>query len=180
MHILNDTKSLTDNYDTIRIADLRSAAQAPGHRVSGRVLTLGRTKARLLHDSITGDWYLDLIEPGPRCTNTAINIVRTRCNYGGFREWFECPGCEKRAGVLYGAEDAFRCRKCLNLAYLSQRIHHLGLSHTFKRLMEFKKLDPYKCRYYNGSPTRYTRRYEKLRAQVQIGMSLLGPRYSAK
>ncbi len=62
-----------------------------------------------------------------------IKLGRTRCNYGGARVWFRCPECESRAAVLYrpkrtrgkravSAKDrTFKCRRCHNLVYPSQR-----------------------------------------------------------
>ncbi|RJP38999.1 MAG: hypothetical protein C4548_12530 [Desulfobacteraceae bacterium] len=50
-----------------------------------------------------------------------VKIVRTACNYGGYRQWFQCPRCRKRVAVLYGAGRYFLCRHCYNLAYSSQQ-----------------------------------------------------------
>lgn len=44
----------------------------------------------------------------------------TSCNYGGFRYWFLCPGCGKRARILYGVGKYFLCRDCCNLTYGSK------------------------------------------------------------
>ena len=41
-------------------------------------------------------------------------------HFGGRRLWFSCLSCQKRCGVLYGGRH-YRCRKCWNLAYESQR-----------------------------------------------------------
>lgn len=43
-------------------------------------------------------------------------------NLGGRRAWFKCEGCWNRYGKLYCAQNQWRCRKCLNLRYESQRI----------------------------------------------------------
>ena len=45
-----------------------------------------------------------------------------RCNYGGQRAWFVCPGlgCGRRVAILYGGR-IFACRHCYQLAYASQR-----------------------------------------------------------
>jgi hypothetical protein len=45
----------------------------------------------------------------------------TRCNYGGRRAWFQCPGrgCYRRVAVLYGG-DVFAYRHCYQLRYESQ------------------------------------------------------------
>ena len=41
------------------------------------------------------------------------------CYFGGVRQWFSCPQCGNRVAVIYAGH--FACRKCLNLAYESQR-----------------------------------------------------------
>ncbi len=51
---------------------------------------------------------------------------RTRCNYGGERKWFLCPGCGARVAVLYGAENHFLCRHCYQLPYASQGEDYLA------------------------------------------------------
>jgi len=50
------------------------------------------------------------------------SIVRTRCNYGGFRPWFVCPDCGRRCAVLYGVSrhGNFACRVCQRLVYSSE------------------------------------------------------------
>jgi len=52
----------------------------------------------------------------------SILLERTRCNYGGTRTWFLCPGlrCGRRVAVLYAGK-YFVCRHCRELAYESQR-----------------------------------------------------------
>ncbi len=52
-----------------------------------------------------------------------VNLTWTRCNYGGARPWFVCPGigCGRRVGKLYGPGKYFLCRHCYDLAYQSQR-----------------------------------------------------------
>lgn len=50
-----------------------------------------------------------------------IFLTWSRCNYGGRRPWFICPGCRARVAVLYGGRGLFACRRCYDLAYESQR-----------------------------------------------------------
>ena len=51
----------------------------------------------------------------------SVSLDRTRCNYGGERLWFLCPGrgCSRRVAILYGGS-IFACRHCYQLAYESQ------------------------------------------------------------
>jgi hypothetical protein len=51
-----------------------------------------------------------------------VQIVWTRCHFGGFRHWFRCDRCGRRAAKLYLEPSgfAFACRLCHNLGYMSQ------------------------------------------------------------
>lgn len=48
-----------------------------------------------------------------------VSLASSKCNYGGCRYWFACPGCMRRVGVLYRKplNQLFLCRKCNNLTY---------------------------------------------------------------
>lgn len=48
-----------------------------------------------------------------------IRMTKTSCNYGGHRNWFECPSCGKRVSVLYGFR--LQCRHCANAVHASSR-----------------------------------------------------------
>jgi len=50
-----------------------------------------------------------------------VQLCTTPCNFGSGRLWFACPGCGRRAAVLYLAWGSFACRQCFDLAYPSQR-----------------------------------------------------------
>jgi hypothetical protein len=70
-----------------------------------------------------------------RCTasindaSTYILITRQTCNFGGFRYFFTCPGCSRRMRFLYfdDMHKFFRCRRCLNLCYRTQRLRRTEL-----------------------------------------------------
>jgi len=49
-----------------------------------------------------------------------VQLDKTPCHYGGYRQWFLCPHCRRRVVVLYGAGIRFLCRKCNILTYASQ------------------------------------------------------------
>ena len=53
--------------------------------------------------------------------NETITVFWQPCHFGGHRPLFICPDCGHRAmkTFLYGPR--FRCRKCANLVYASQR-----------------------------------------------------------
>ena len=50
-----------------------------------------------------------------------ITLIRTPCNYGGYRIWFRCSNCMRRVAIIYGAGKYFYCRHCYGLTYSSQQ-----------------------------------------------------------
>jgi hypothetical protein len=66
-----------------------------------------------------------------------VGLDQTPCNFGGLRDWFLCPLCAERAGVLYAARTRFACRHCLNLTYQSTR--ESGLVRLFKKQTQIIK-----------------------------------------
>ena len=65
-----------------------------------------------------------------------IQLVSTRCNFGGVRFWFICPlvtdqgYCGRRVGKLYlpGNATYFGCRHCYDLTYRSCKEHDSRVS----------------------------------------------------
>jgi len=55
-----------------------------------------------------------------------VFLMKTSPNFGGFRYWFSCPSCGKRARKLYAPPNLgyFFCRTCQNLTYTSCRESH--------------------------------------------------------
>ncbi len=57
-----------------------------------------------------------------------ILLLKTKCYFGGFRYWFECPIyrnkklCKRRIRILYRKDDSWGCRRCHNLTYSSQNL----------------------------------------------------------
>jgi hypothetical protein len=64
-----------------------------------------------------------LIAPGQELVEGVARLEWTPCNFGGSRPWFLCPGCGRRAAILYAAslESGALCRLCAKLVYQSQR-----------------------------------------------------------
>lgn len=51
-----------------------------------------------------------------------IKLKTSKTGFGGERLWFDCPMCQRRAGVLYRRLDGLvGCRSCLGLKYRSQK-----------------------------------------------------------
>jgi hypothetical protein len=68
---------------------------------------------------------IDLVTIQIGGTINQIRVEYTPCRFGGSRPWWRCPGCHSRRGVLYEKDHRFRCRRCLGLAYRSQRTSKL-------------------------------------------------------
>lgn len=49
-----------------------------------------------------------------------VPLIRTPCNFGGERTWFQCP-CGRRTAALFDARETFACRQCLGLTYSIQQ-----------------------------------------------------------
>jgi hypothetical protein len=49
-----------------------------------------------------------------------IRFTSTPCNYGGYRLWFLCPGCQRRVEILCSDGPLFKCRHCYNLPHASK------------------------------------------------------------
>ncbi len=146
---------------------------------------LGKVKFKLIRDPVhANEWNIRIMEPGPECRETIIDIVRTRCNYGGYREWFVCQGCYNKAGILYRNKNMFKCRKCLNLVYYSQKLNYRSLQpaiqHKHKADEMVGKYPHQISRTYNGKPTRKTVSYEKLRAKSFAGFDYYGTIFKKK
>ncbi|MCB1667232.1 MAG: hypothetical protein R3E73_00185 [Porticoccaceae bacterium] len=54
-----------------------------------------------------------------------IWLDHTPCHYGGSRKWLLCPRCNRRVGVLCGADKLFLCRHCYQIPYRSQNEGYL-------------------------------------------------------
>ena len=54
---------------------------------------------------------------------SVVKLAITPCRFGGVRYWFQCPEpkCGQRIALLFHLEGRWACRRCLALAYRSQR-----------------------------------------------------------
>jgi hypothetical protein len=76
-----------------------------------------------------------------------ILFTWTPCNYGGNRQWFLCPGCNRRVAIVYDGK-YYRCRHCHNLTYPSQQ---------------------------ESKPYRLIRKVQKIRVRLGVSRNLLKP-----
>ena len=59
--------------------------------------------------------------PGQPTQCQAIEMVRTKPTFGGYRNWWKCPCCASRVGVLYWSGWRWQCRRCAGLVHESTR-----------------------------------------------------------
>jgi hypothetical protein len=59
-----------------------------------------------------------LLEEWTPVTQT-VRFDYTEVHFGGQRQWFLCPRCQRRCRIVYGGS-RFYCRKCYRLKYQSQ------------------------------------------------------------
>lgn len=98
---------LTDQCQEIRVADFVRKAQQG-------------LKEALLQSSIEVDGYKLLLN-------------RSITGFSGTRFWWECPLCQRRAGVLYRhpVSEILGCRTCLGLDYRSHRYSKMLENNVF-------------------------------------------------
>lgn len=86
-----------------------------------------------LHDAVALAIPID-----GRTIEQRIAVTWTPCRFGGARVWLCCPACGGRSARLYLGGDGFRCRRCANLSYASQRdskgMHALRLIGFFPKV----------------------------------------------
>ena len=89
---------------------------------------------------------------------TVVNFLKSNCNYGGFRYWYECPVCHKRAYKLYRV-GGYRCRKCFPSIYEKQTHSHRQRSNFYflDKLFISDDLEG-KRLVYKGKPTKWGRK----------------------
>lgn len=58
--------------------------------------------------------------PKPKIIRERVWIICSSVHHGGWRRWFRCPKCGRKAAILYLAHEYFVCRRCRGLAYASQ------------------------------------------------------------
>ncbi|MBA2964992.1 MULTISPECIES: hypothetical protein [Ramlibacter] len=113
-----------------------------------------------------------------------IQLAPTPCHFGGFRWWWVCPVCAARTAVLYG-RGAFACRRCLQLAYRSQRettpARALRQANAIRRMFEWP---PGVIRGHGAKPKHlhwatYARLLRKYDAYVNVFLGYLSDRSAA-
>jgi hypothetical protein len=150
-----------------------------------RHVSVAQIRARLDHSD--GDRLIRFRD------GASARIVWSRLKFG-WRPWFECPGCKKRAGRLYAVEtrheantDRARwlCRTCAGLDYRSQRnqLHqrHVARANAIRRRLG-------QIAGWMGAPIppppprmhirTYARLIRELQEHERLALDVIGPRLS--
>lgn len=140
-----NTRRATDASAPLDVRELaRKGALAPGAAFSVRWSTslLGDQRER---GSIAGVADAESVKLRFRALSPAgsweevrqvIPLERTPCTFGGERAWWTCPGCQRRAAVLFGAHARFQCRRCHRLAYPVE--NEGAVDRAFRRARRFR------------------------------------------
>ncbi len=99
-----------------------------------------------------------------------LDLVSSKCNYGGNRWRFICPNrdCRKQVDILYFSKYDFQCRVCAKLRYRSQEIELRTKRGRYSKLILLGKEiaerenTHYKSRY-RGTITRTAKRLSKIK-----------------
>ena len=94
---------------------IRDASKSPWHCWSCNGKDCGSIFIEVLESSLALVYSYNK-EP----VRDIIQVTSTSCNYGGYRDWFVCPGCSRRVAVLFAVGKYFRCRHCQHITYKSR------------------------------------------------------------
>lgn len=172
-------RQIAERINSISITKLRKTDAFAERNIVRFNFLMGKTWWCFKKDPRDGDMYLELVYPGPKNNCTVVNFAKTKCNLGGKREWFICPSCGDRFGVLYEHDDNFSCRRCFVVQYSSQLIDYRNLEATLRRVKLLETAEQeVRWQTYKGKPTKRAMRYEKLRAKVDRGLRIFGSRFT--
>jgi hypothetical protein len=119
-----DKKSTADQFRWLNVHCLhRDNALYPGHH-----FTVSWTRGGSLWGEIRVEveanclllFYHHTVGRKSQNIRERVHLDWSRCNYGGERPWFLCPGCGRRVGILFLGGSYFLCRHCYHLSYSSQ------------------------------------------------------------
>lgn len=107
-----------------------------------------------------------------------IWLDKTPCYFGGYRWWFKCPTCPRRAGKLYKRQD-YRCIECNQLTYKSRLVNpHAYLSALFQALNYEDRanelLEGMRSPFYAGYLTKRAQKIVRLR---KLALLTMGDKY---
>jgi hypothetical protein len=185
MHFKHQGKDIVEQRTAVTIKELYRHGSFRKPFLDYHLMGSGGITFYYKKDPIHHDRYLELRDPGPTNRCSVVNLGETACHFGGRRRWFICPSCEAHMGVLYKDRDDFKCRKCLNLCYLSQKLNYRGIVPRLRKMLKLsqKEWDP-RWQSYRGKPTkrglREDKRIQELSASSTIYRRRFDPDIPAK
>lgn len=110
------------------------AGRKPKHRKTTDLVEISifqLRRASALHPGTLFTLTRGMVQANGRLTDRHLNLTipagvievalaRTRCGFGGWRQWFVCPLCQARVAIVYLDVPRCGCRGCLDLRYPSQ------------------------------------------------------------
>lgn len=108
----------------ISIIDMNKQGLLKGNSTYKMVTSWGnyREEELLVYVSIvdTPHIYITYYNANKDEMHQTIWLDKTPCYLGGFRWWYMCPTCLRRAGKLYKRQDYYGCIECNQLTYKSR------------------------------------------------------------
>ncbi len=93
-----------------------------------------------------------------------VRLLKTRCQFGGYRWWFICPYCYRKAMILMDpGKGQYGCRICLQLSYFTRQRSYHGHIGPLKRMIDLQEKyhrlrESVKKLYYRGKLTKKTKK----------------------
>jgi hypothetical protein len=166
--------------EQVRSIDMRRWRRE-GHRESGRFFsvewTSGGEPAGKLFVVTEADAVILIFQgqgaAGRKLAQQRVPITWTACHFGGRRPWFVCPGCGRRAALLYRAVGPFLCRLCRDLAYASQQepARFRGISKAQKIRMRLGGSPDLRQLFPEKPPRMHWRTYLRLRNRAEVALA---------
>ncbi len=117
-------KHTVNEYLSIDIRKIRAIFRFPSAKMIWTVTSSGNTQTFTSTLSLKGQ-RLYITNPYDGI-ELSVTILPRRAHFGGWRKFFQCPGCSRVCEILYFGPDDFGCRLCLQLTYISvQEAHKL-------------------------------------------------------
>ncbi|GGE57451.1 hypothetical protein GCM10011517_26560 [Actibacterium pelagium] len=129
-------KRLADTFLQVSIGQILDVIRASGSGIVpiGTAVDEARLAAWVEHDE---NHILFEMAVGWGNVEQRIELSETPCHFGGKRNWFLCPCCERRCGVLYIGKHV-ACRICHDLMYECQ--FEAPRDRTLRRLKKIRRL----------------------------------------
>lgn len=117
--------------------------------------------------------HLSYTLQGQSIENT-FAFVKTPCNFGGVRRWFQCPQCGLRcAKVFFNKRNGrYACRQCVGITYYSQCEDAMDRGWRKQKRLE-RKLGEYLMKPKGMHQTTHTRIFNQIKACEMQRDSLL-------